>query len=111
MLMLIPGSMHPLAKNYWRASILSKVHFFLMQPTVACLLMAAFGKSHASTAAWSAICVGQFTGAIPSSAFLGVAVTAAGFSLVCQVTGRGKWGNFIARGFPLGFSSVCITRW
>jgi hypothetical protein len=38
--------------------------------------------------------------AIPSSAFLGVAVAAMGVSLLCQVTGQGKWGNFIAQWVP-----------
>jgi hypothetical protein len=44
--------------------------------------------------------VEQYTGAIPSSAYLGVAVAAMGVSLLCQVTGQGKWGNFIAQWVP-----------
>ena len=39
----------------------------------------------------------EYTGSIPSSAYLGVAVGAMGLSLLCQVTGRGKWGNFRSR--------------
>jgi len=42
----------------------------------------------------------EFTGSIPSSAYLGVAVVAMGVSLLCQVAGRGKWGNFIAQWVP-----------
>ena len=42
----------------------------------------------------------EYTGAIPSSAYLGVAVGAMGLSLLCQITGRGKWGNFIAQWVP-----------
>jgi len=44
--------------------------------------------------------VEQYTAAIPSSAFLGVAVTAMALSLFFQVTGQGKWGNFIAQWVP-----------
>jgi hypothetical protein len=42
----------------------------------------------------------KYTGAIPSSGYLGVAVAAMGASLLCQVTGQGKWGNFIAQWVP-----------
>jgi hypothetical protein len=42
----------------------------------------------------------SYTAAIPSSAYLGVAVGAMALSLFCQVTGRGKWGNFIAQWVP-----------
>lgn len=42
----------------------------------------------------------EYTAAIPSSAFLGVAIAAMGVSLLCQVTGQGKWGNFIAQWVP-----------
>jgi len=42
----------------------------------------------------------RYTGAIPSSAFLGVAVAAMALSLAAQVTGGGKWGNFIAQWAP-----------
>ena len=42
----------------------------------------------------------QCTASIPSSAYLGVAVAAMGVSLLCQVAGRGKWGNFIAQWVP-----------
>ena len=44
--------------------------------------------------------VEAYTAAIPSSAYLGVAVGAMGLSLLCQMTGRGKWGNFIAQWVP-----------
>jgi hypothetical protein len=40
------------------------------------------------------------TASIPSSAYLGVAVGAMGLSLLCQVAGQGKWGNFIAQWVP-----------
>jgi hypothetical protein len=42
----------------------------------------------------------EYTASIPSSAFLGVAVGAMGLSLLCQMTGQGKWGNFIAQWVP-----------
>lgn len=42
----------------------------------------------------------EYTASIPSSAYLGVAVGAMGLSLLCQVAGRGKWGNFIAQWVP-----------
>ena len=42
----------------------------------------------------------QFTASIPSSAYLAVAVAAMGVSLLCQIGGRGKWGNFIAQWVP-----------
>jgi hypothetical protein len=42
----------------------------------------------------------DFTASIPSSAYLGVAVAAMGVSFLCQVAGRGKWGNFIAQWVP-----------
>ena len=41
-----------------------------------------------------------YTASIPSSAYLGVAAGAMGLSLLCQVSGRGKWGNFIAQWVP-----------
>lgn len=44
--------------------------------------------------------VEQYTAAIPSSAYLGIAVGAMALSLICQMTGRGKWGNFIAQWVP-----------
>jgi hypothetical protein len=44
--------------------------------------------------------VEEYTSAIPSSAYLGVAIGAMALSLVCQATGRGKWGNFIAQWVP-----------
>jgi len=42
----------------------------------------------------------EYTASIPSSAYLGVAVGAMGLSLLCQIAGRGKWGNFIAQWVP-----------
>jgi len=42
----------------------------------------------------------RYTGAIPSSAFLAVAVAAMGVSLAAQMAGGGKWGNFIAQWAP-----------
>ena len=42
----------------------------------------------------------RYTGAIPSSAFLTIAVAAMALSLAAQVTGGGKWGNFIAQWAP-----------
>jgi len=44
--------------------------------------------------------VEESTAAIPSSAYLGIAVGAMALSLICQMTGRGKWGNFIAQWVP-----------
>jgi hypothetical protein len=37
---------------------------------------------------------------IPSSAFLAVALGAIGLSLLGQLGGRGKWGNFVADWVP-----------
>ena len=42
----------------------------------------------------------KYTASIPSSAYLAVAIGAMGFSLFCQLVGRGKWGNFIAQWVP-----------
>ncbi len=42
----------------------------------------------------------KYTASIPSSAYLAVAVGAMGFSLFCQLVGRGKWCNFIAQWVP-----------
>jgi hypothetical protein len=42
----------------------------------------------------------SYTAAVPSSAYLGIAIGAMGLSLVCEVVGRGKWGNFIAQWVP-----------
>lgn len=44
--------------------------------------------------------VEEYTGTIPSSAYLGVAVAAMAASLVFQMAGQGKWGNFIAQWVP-----------
>jgi len=42
----------------------------------------------------------EYTASIPSSVYLAVAVGAMGLSLLCQVAGQGKWGNFIAQWVP-----------
>jgi len=42
----------------------------------------------------------EYTAAVPSSAYLGVALGAMALSLAFQVAGRGKWGNFIAQWVP-----------
>jgi hypothetical protein len=42
----------------------------------------------------------RYTAGLPSSSFLAVAFGAIGLSLVCQMIGRGKWGNFIAQWVP-----------
>lgn len=42
----------------------------------------------------------RYTGAIPSSAYLGLAVGSMLLSLAFQLGGRGKWGNFIAQWAP-----------
>lgn len=42
----------------------------------------------------------KYTGEIPSSAFLGVAVGSMALSLLLQASGNGKWGNFIAQWAP-----------
>jgi hypothetical protein len=44
--------------------------------------------------------VREYTAAVPSSAFLGIAVGAMVLSLAFQAAGRGKWGNFIAQWVP-----------
>jgi hypothetical protein len=44
--------------------------------------------------------VEEYTASIPSSAYLGVAIGAMALSLMCQATGREKWGNFIAQWVP-----------
>jgi hypothetical protein len=44
--------------------------------------------------------VEQYTAAVPSSAFLAVALGAMALSLMFQVSGQGKWGNFIAQWVP-----------
>jgi hypothetical protein len=42
----------------------------------------------------------SYTASIPSSAYLGVAIAAMGVSFLCQVRGKGKWGNFVAQWVP-----------
>jgi hypothetical protein len=44
--------------------------------------------------------VEDYTAEIPSSAYLGIAIGSMALSLVCQATGQGKWGNFIAQWVP-----------
>jgi len=42
----------------------------------------------------------RYTASIPSSAYLAVAMGAIGLSLVARLSGKGKWGNFIAQWVP-----------
>ena len=42
----------------------------------------------------------SYTAAVPSTGYLTVAIGAMGLSLLCEVAGRGKWGNFIAQWVP-----------
>jgi hypothetical protein len=42
----------------------------------------------------------RYTAMVPSSALLAVALGAIGLSLMSQLGGRGKWGNFIAQWVP-----------
>jgi hypothetical protein len=42
----------------------------------------------------------RYTATVPSSAYLGVALGAVGLSLLLQVSGRGKWGNYVAQWVP-----------
>jgi hypothetical protein len=42
----------------------------------------------------------RYTAAVPSSAYLAVAIGAMGASFLFQVAGRGKWGNFVAQWVP-----------
>lgn len=42
----------------------------------------------------------RYTAAIPSSLFLAVGLGAMGLSLIGQLGGRGKWGNYIAQWVP-----------
>jgi hypothetical protein len=42
----------------------------------------------------------RYTAQIPSSAMLALAVGAMGLSLMAQLGGRGKWGNFLAQWAP-----------
>lgn len=42
----------------------------------------------------------RYTGSIPSTAYLGIAIGAMALSLIAQMSGRGKWGNFIAQWVP-----------
>ena len=44
--------------------------------------------------------VESYTAAIPSTGYLAIAIGAMALSLACQVSGRGKWGNFIAQWVP-----------
>jgi hypothetical protein len=47
--------------------------------------------------------VARCTASIPSSVFVGVAVGAMVLSLACGLSGRGRWGNFIAQ-----LASACV---
>lgn len=42
----------------------------------------------------------KYTAAIPSSGYLAIAAAAMVTSLMFQVVGKGKWGNFIAQWVP-----------
>jgi hypothetical protein len=42
----------------------------------------------------------RYTAGIPSSAFLAVGLGAIALSLLTQLAGHGKWGNFIAQWVP-----------
>src|SRR5688572_7639433 len=42
----------------------------------------------------------RYTATVPSSGFLAVALASMGLSLVLQLGGRGKWGNFVAQWVP-----------
>ncbi len=42
----------------------------------------------------------KYTAAIPSSGYLAVALGAMAASLMFQVAGKGKWGNFLAQWVP-----------
>ena len=42
----------------------------------------------------------HYTATIPSSTFLAVAIAAMGASILFQIAGQGKWGNFIAQWVP-----------
>jgi hypothetical protein len=42
----------------------------------------------------------EYTAAIPSSAYLAVALVAMGFSLAAQVSGQYRWGHFIGQWVP-----------
>lgn len=44
--------------------------------------------------------VENYTAAIPSTGYLGIALAAMGASLVFQLAGRGKWGNFVGQWVP-----------
>jgi hypothetical protein len=43
----------------------------------------------------------EYAPSMPSSAYLGIAAGAMILSLVCELTGRNKWGNFIAQWVPV----------
>jgi hypothetical protein len=45
--------------------------------------------------------VKEYAASMPSAAYLGVAAGAMILSLVCELTGRNKWGNFIAQWVPV----------
>jgi hypothetical protein len=45
--------------------------------------------------------VKEYAASMPSSAYLGAAAGAMILSLVCELTGRNKWSNFIAQWVPV----------
>ena len=42
----------------------------------------------------------RYTAGIPSSTFLAVGIGAVALALLAQISGRGKWGNFVAQWVP-----------
>jgi hypothetical protein len=44
--------------------------------------------------------VEEYTAALPSSAYLAIAIGAMAASLALQVSGKEKWGNFVAQWVP-----------
>lgn len=42
----------------------------------------------------------RYTATVPSSGFLAVALASMGLSLIFQLGGQGKWGNFVAQWVP-----------
>lgn len=42
----------------------------------------------------------RYAATVPSSGFLAVALASMGLSLIFQLGGRGKWGNFVAQWVP-----------
>ena len=62
--------------------------------------MESYGQSATKTEDEFTKTLEEYTASLPSSAYLGIAIGAMALSLVCQASGRGKWGNFIAQWVP-----------